>query len=184
VLFRDADGRTVRVSLRDIAEDPDLPWFVHKRSDIAVLRLKESSAFTSTSAPIASSLLLEAPKERPVTMMGFPFRLGITEEHFSPVTKEVRRASGLVTAYLPELQKEVTIFLLDDPSTEGFSGGPVFLTPSTLAGGVQRKDSSEGRCIGIISGVISDKTGGKFGTVVPASIVVETISMASKAPSQ
>ena len=180
VLFRSESGKTSSLDLQTLAADPDLNWIVNNKSDVAVLKIKGHPEFVASTLSISVSLLGTAPKERPLRMMGFPFGFGVEQEHFSPISKEVRQASGLLTLSVGEPKKRVTVFLLDDPSASGFSGGPVFLTPSYLAGGITTSDGREGRCVGIVSGVISDKTGGKFGTAIPASVILETVELAAE----
>ena len=180
VLFGDESGKTSSLDLQTVAADPDLKWILHNKSDVAVLKIKGHPEFAASTLSIPVSLLGTAPKERPLRMMGFPFGFGVEQENFSPISKEVRQASGLLTLSVGEGKKKLTVFLLDDPSASGFSGGPVFLTPSYLAGGVTTSDGTEGRCVGIVSGVVSDKTGGKFGAVIPASLVLETVELAAK----
>jgi len=119
----------------------------------------------------------EAPKrEKTLNIIGFPLGLG-TEKKFSPITSEVKPASGLLELLRFDNNKKCIFFLIDKPSVGGFSGAPVFdlakpfsdMSGLIITGGPIK-------CVGLVHGTISDDTGGKFGAIVPSFYIVKTIN--------
>lgn len=72
-----------------------------------------------------------------------------------------------------------TYFLLENPSIQGYSGGPVFdMGYETLGGGSATASSGKGTiCYGIITEKLHDDTGGKLGGVVPSFYLYELLKM-------
>lgn len=112
--------------------------------------------------------LIAPPRYTEVISFGFPLRLGI-QKHFSPISTSSRVASGLIDLLRFDNKGISTFFLLDAPSIPGLSGGPVFSVPSYL----DPRDSL--KLIGLVHGVISDNTGGKFAAIVPSYYILKTI---------
>jgi hypothetical protein len=81
----------------------------------------------------------------------------------------------------PNANTEATFFVLDKPSIGGYSGAPVFLMPwpyaDSAALSMIDKASPEAspKCVGIVSGTISDDTGGKLAAIVPSAYAVKLI---------
>jgi hypothetical protein len=81
----------------------------------------------------------------------------------------------------PDTNTEGTFFVLDKPSIGGYSGAPVFAMPWPLAAGAALGFVSSGspdaipKCVGIVSGTISDETGGKLALIVPSVFAVRMI---------
>ncbi|HPA27473.1 MAG TPA: hypothetical protein PK747_06130 [Acidobacteriota bacterium] len=150
-------------------------WYMSEKADVAILPLDPppdaipylQRHFVSTEQ---IEIELKSPeRELTLIVVGFPLRIGIGE-YFSPVSKEAKAASGLQT-----IGKQ-TIFLLDSPSAEGFSGGPVFISTGFQAIDSGIRIGGKSICVGIVTATISDNTGGKFAAVVPSYYLHELIS--------
>lgn len=158
----------------------DLPWVTHPVADVAVLRLKDGSKYCKSGMLHRFDISVfvrteEAPgREKVLTILGFPLALGIGQK-ISPLEKETKAASGLYD--IPNGPNTITVFFLSDPSIEGYSGAPVFSFPMVIGGGgtTIRVDSGQTLCYGLVSGTLSDRTGGKLAQVVPSSQICETI---------
>lgn len=165
-----------------------LPWHRHAEADIAVLPLKPNEKALSLiqDRPLKIAMLVAQegapPRERPVTVMGFPLALGTTGR-FSPLTSEAKPASGLVRITRTDTKKEETFFMLDKPSIGGYSGAPVFLIPGPFFSEGTMKLPGAGAptwIVGLVSGTISDDTGGKLAAIVPAKFIRDTILEADR----
>ena len=162
-----------------------LPWFTHPEADIALVHLNPTSNFVAAVKTLDISVFIPNEqsfsryRERVHTVVGFPLRLG-TKGKFSPIFKSSKLASSLFRYPRFDNKKEATFFILDDPSTAGFSGAPLFALPEVSLGGV---DFGTGpfACTGLVHGTFSDPTGGKFAAVVPSWFIVETIEAFEKA---
>lgn len=106
-------------------------------------------------------------RETPLTVMGFALGFG-TEGNFSPITQQTRAASGLVNF------QGQTFFLLENPSIQGFSGGPCF-DVSVYQLGAMTSTGGGTKCYGLVSGTLPDDTGGKMAAIVPSFQIVELI---------
>jgi hypothetical protein len=90
-------------------------------------------------------------------------------------------ASGLLRVKLPNAKTEITLFVLDKPSIGGYSGAPVFLLPWPYADSAMLKmidmasPDARPKCVGIVSGTISDETGGKLAAIVPSVFAIRMI---------
>ncbi|MBI2017199.1 MAG: trypsin-like peptidase domain-containing protein, partial [Candidatus Rokubacteria bacterium] len=179
-----AAGRPFTFPLGTLLPKSEPPKWVHAQADVAVLRISPSPEFlkTNLAGHFLPSSWLEKAKQAPLraitlTVLGFPLQLGVSE-FFSPISRETKAASGLLE--LPRFDTKVmsTFFLTQDPSVGGFSGAPVFdtrLPHSTGNIGLSVQIGAEPRIVGLVHGTLSDNTGGKFGAIVPAFIIVELL---------
>lgn len=161
----------------------DLKWVFHDKADVAVLALHP----TTDVMPLLSehflpkailSAKLEAPsRDQPLTTIGFPLGLGV-QEKFSPISRDSKPASGLVTFARFDTKQPATFYLLDSPSIGGFSGAPVFSMPGAFSSGGGLVIGGQLACVGLVHGTLSDDTGGKLGAVVPSAFIVETVDKA------
>jgi hypothetical protein len=122
-------------------------------------------------------------RDRTLTTLGFPLGIG-TQEHFSPISRESKPASGLLTLARPDTHNAAVFFLLDNASIGGFSGAPLFLIPNPYSSGgamVFPATSRGASCVGLINATISDDTGGKMAAVTPSMYILETIEKAKSA---
>lgn len=151
-------------------------WTRHPTEDVAAVEINVASAPGAAVVAISLSDLRRIDYEGvmggpTVLVLGFPLGLGVSPIAFSPIGRWTRIASE------DFLHEERTYFILEDPSVAGFSGAPVYdFGKVPLGGGAV----GYGRfaCNGMISGTLSDSTGGKFAAVVPARFVAETVYLA------
>lgn len=187
-----AEGDLARtVALKDAAGGTQLGWLFHGEADVAVLPLRGSSEIVGILGnralqPPHLISQLEAPnRERVLTTVGFPLGLGgLTlgpDQRVSPLSRESRAASGLLTLARFDTKKPTIFFVLDNPSIGGFSGAPVLMLPGTVVS----RDSFGftppiGFCMGLVHGTIGDGTGGKLAAVVPVAYITQTLEKAFK----
>lgn len=183
VTLRGDGDRPIKLMLGRMAGAKEaLVWCPHGREDVNVLPLSpEHDVLIQLHKHFLPANLLVAELEAPsraitLTVMGFPLGLG-SQGHFSPITRETKPASGLITLPRFDTQKPGTFFLTQDPSIGGFSGGPVFDTglPYREDKVLLKITAGKFKLVGLVHGTISDKTGGKLGAVVPSSFIFETI---------
>lgn len=151
-------------------------WFHHPKADISVHPMAYPGSVDALS--IAEDLFpkkdIEIPLLTPAYVVGFPLDLGV-QEKLSPIAKGTQIASRATSIDFPDIASDLHFILLDQALAQGYSGAPVFYTediPSgVMIGNQPRKGGEKLHFIGILSGSISDKTGGKISLVVPISHV-------------
>jgi hypothetical protein len=164
----------------------ELPrWTMHDKADVAVLRLNPvadllprlQKHFLHVNS--LQSELAAPERTRSLTTLGFPMGLGVTEK-FSPISRDAHAASGLLSLSALNRNDPGTYFLLDSPSIGGFSGSPVCIMPGAYVSGASLVFATGGgpQCIGLVSGTISDNTGGKMAAIVPSAFILETLTKA------
>jgi len=192
-IVRGEKDTPVEMSSEELAGTKSVTWIPHGTEDVAVTILHPNKDTVARLAGhfmpknLISSDSSAPSRDRPLTTLGFPLALGAAE-HFSPITRESKPSSGLITLLRFDTHKAATFFLLSDPSIAGFSGAPVLLTaaPYALPTGAMVFPESGGptgtnmRCVGIVHGTINDETGGKMAAVTPAVYILETIDKAMK----
>lgn len=156
----------------------DANWFYHENADVAAIKLNKPPdwSFHVFQRIQVSNILQAPPRERPVTVIGFPLRLGVDD--FSPISKTFNPASDLVIAPGGNFPEPVRYYFLDSPGIGGYSGAPVFHVPGQFSRGnmlVFRKDFA---CVGLVHGTLSDETGGKLAAIVPAKFIAEAFDLA------
>lgn len=178
-------GEPVRLQLTQLSgKNNPKNWLYHDEADVAVLELSPSpeiknkhlqKRFLPTEI-IASAH--EAPSRNiPLTVFGFPLGIGSSGKKFSPLTRQTHCASDLVKLKRADTPNQTIFFLLEDPSIQGYSGGPVFDISVYKLGGIQAKGSGT-KLWGLVHGTSSDRTGGKLAMVVPSYFILETIQKA------
>lgn len=185
VTFGNDRGEATKVSIKEIVSASEPKWLFHPIADVAVLRVDSNSRllseFTSRAIlPVNLRAELKAPiRTRPLTTIGFPLGLGVSispGSKLSPISKESRAASDLLTLRRFDTKSESEFFILDSPSVGGFSGSPVFILPATYNDGNKTIFSGPVMyCVGLVHGTISDSTGGKFAAVVPSAHIAQLI---------
>lgn len=171
-----ADGKAI------IVMASDLRWISSDSADVALVWINQNEAnlhkmLLERSVPLhlLSGRPLPPSRDVPLTVLGYPLGLGATG-YVSPLSLETKAASGFITLPRFDNRKLATFILLQDPSIGGLSGGPVFDTGKSYFAGGRKMTIREGASVvGLIHGVISDKTGGKFAAVVPATEIVNLI---------
>lgn len=185
--------RTIEVmALTGVPGDPR--WIVHPVADVAALPLRPGADLTGLLAsralpPSVFISKLEAPpRDRPLTVIGYPLGLGVVFTgpggKISPITRESKAASGLLTLPRADTKRPTEFFVLDSPGVGGFSGGPVFILPSAFSQGAGLVFSAATLFVGPIHGTASDETGGKFALVVPSAFVTQTLERAYQASAE
>lgn len=178
IIIAKNDGSPATFSLKDLIPTEEKPtWILHEHADIAVLSITSSSEFIkrNLAGHFIPKAWIESTEKAPernktITIIGFPFRLGATR-FFSPISRDTQPASSLL-----EIEKKI-YFITQDPAVGGFSGAPVFdrrLAYNSDAG--IRIVSGDPILVGIVHGTLSDNTGGKFGAMVPGYLILETIN--------
>ncbi|MFA5261462.1 MAG: trypsin-like peptidase domain-containing protein [Candidatus Omnitrophota bacterium] len=178
-------GETVRLQLAQLSgKNSPTNWLHHDEADVAVLELFPSPEIANKYLQqrfLPAEIIAadrEAPSRNlPLTVFGFPLGIGSSEKKFSPLTKQSHCASDLVTLKLADAPIQTTIFFLEDPSIEGYSGGPV-LDISIYKLGAMQTTGSGTKLWGLIHGTSSDSSGGKLAVVVPSYFILETIQKA------
>lgn len=146
-------------------------WLYHPIADIAILEVNEKSQLDLSAYVLSinafESVFSNVPeRESTLTMYGMPDIYADLE--FAPFTCDSNPASSLWVAGFDVTGSNFKCFMLDKPSTQGFSGGPVisFLNPDAPM------------CYGIIHGTRQDNTGGKLAIVVHSAYLFELIEYA------
>lgn len=187
VTVRGENDTPISMSMEDLIGRKEIRWVFHDKEDVAVAILHPTQTIVSRLSGhfIPLSLLssdTNAPsRERILTTLGFPLGIGV-QEHFSPISRESKPASGLLSLIRPDTHTPAIFFLLDNASVGGFSGAPLFLISTPFAsstGAMVFPETGAPTCVGLINGTISDETGGKMAAVTPSTYIVETIKKAS-----
>ena len=187
VTFAGDRGEPVTIALPSLVGDRPIRWVVHDTADVAVLPLRPAPDVERAFLPRAlppryfSRELAAPPRNRPLTTIGFPLGLGAIErgpdDKLSPLSRESKPASGLITLNRFDTKKPSVFFLLDSPTIGGFSGSPALITPGSFSDGPGLAMSATVLCVGLVHGTIQDEQGG-LAAIVPASFIVETLEKA------
>lgn len=188
VTFGDEKDIATSLPLAQLAGSANPRWTFHGVADVAVMHLKPAGRVAALLAPRALTpgifiKNLEVPdRNRPLTTVGYPLGLGGLlvgpDKRISPLSRESKPASGLLTLPRADTKQPVVTFLLDSPSIGGFSGAPVFVLPSAFSQGAGLVFSAGSFCVGLVHGTWSDNTGGKLAAIVPVAFIVETLEKA------
>ncbi|MFH0953058.1 MAG: S1C family serine protease [Verrucomicrobiota bacterium] len=155
-------------------------WFHHPKADISIHPLCYPT--DSEQIVIGEDLFPQQKKEIPLLtaayVLGFPLGQGV-QQNLSPLAKETRIASRLTSVDNPNVSSELLFILLDQALAQGYSGAPVFYTEDIMSNvsiaGQRMKGGEELHFVGILSGGLSDATGGKISLVVPTSYLREIL---------
>ena len=175
ITFTDSLDRPSTLLLSEVQNSTEIIWTYNPYADVAVLAIHPGSKLFGIKGfiPIPinwlQSKLIPPGRYKEVISFGFPLKLGVGK-YFSPISTSSKIASGIIDLKRFDIDKVASFFLLDEPSIPGLSGGPVYSLPSFL----NSYDSAT--LIGLMHGVISDITGGKFAAIVPSKFIVETIN--------
>lgn len=151
-------------------------WFHHPKADISVHPIAYPENFDTLAIPedLFPKKDIEIPLLTQAYIVGFPLGLGV-QEKLSPLAKGTQIASRATSIDFPDISPDLHFILLDQALAQGYSGAPVFYTEDLPSGvkiaGQSVKGGEKLHLIGILSGSISDKTGGKISLVVPISYV-------------
>ena len=149
-------------------------WLYHPIADIAILEVDANSQLNLSTYILPISFFENdfdnvPERETVLTMYGMPDVY--TDLEFAPFTCDSNPASNLWVSLFDVTGSLFKCFMLDKPSTQGFSGGPVisFLDPESPI------------CYGLIHGTRQDNTGGKLAIVVHSAYLFELIDYAKNA---
>lgn len=151
-------------------------WFHHPKADISIHPLFFPK--TTDQLHITDKFFPKKDKHIPLLtpayVLGFPMGLGV-QDKLSPLAKKTQIASRITSVNHPNISPELQFILLDQALAQGYSGAPVFYTEDVMSGiriaGQRMKAGEKLHFVGIVSGAISDSTGGKISLVIPISYV-------------
>lgn len=107
-------------------------------------------------------------KDIELTTIGFPNGLGSSANKFSPLTYRSYVSSPAISLGRFDNNIPCDFIILENPSTQGYSGGPVFDLGYMIVGNMT-SSSGATKLHGIVHGTIGDATGGKMSAITPVS---------------
>jgi hypothetical protein len=178
VVIGTENGKSLPIPLSILRGANTNDWIHHAEADVSILPLDPPPQLIQSflQQHFLTSSILEAGTNRPprdvmLTIIGFPLGMGWgqdTEGDFIPLTRKTRASSGFINSG--------NLFLLEDPSVQGYSGAPIFdLAESIHTASVFMPSGRPVACFGVVSSTFSDNTGGKMGAVVPTKFILELI---------
>jgi S1-C subfamily serine protease len=178
MVMQGGDGKAVQEGLKGVV------WNVSPYADAAFAWLPQGSGgdrgrVLARAIPEAFLTARTLPPSRDITLvaMGYPLGLG-SKGYVSPLSFETKAASGLIPLERFDTRKDATFILLQSPSISGLSGGPVFDVGRPLIEGDKLEARNGISLVGLVSGVIWDKTGGKLAMIVPATEIARLFQSA------
>jgi hypothetical protein len=172
-----ANGMSTNLLLASARGTNSSEWIHHDTADVSILPLTPTpealSILNGHFLDLPSSTLLGTnlpARSQALTVIGFPLGIGWgrqPDELFAPCTKHTRAASGYLNGR--------TIFLVEDPSVQGYSGAPVFDLAEGIDTGSAHISGGRPALFGLVSFTASDDTGGKMGGVVPIHFVLDLV---------
>lgn len=172
------NGKSLQLPLAALRGSNTNNWINHEKADVSILPLYPIPQIQPLlQEHFLDISLLNNGTNRPsrdvmLTIVGFPLGMGWgqdTEGDFIPLTRKTRASSGFINGGC--------IFLLEDPSVQGYSGSPIFdfLEPVNSMSRIVIRSGGMA-CYGVVSSTFSDNTGGKMGAVVPTKLILELIN--------
>lgn len=151
--------------------NPMVMWLYHPLADMAILEIQcgdkiDLSPYVLKLHFFEKNFLAIPEREESLTMYGMPDIY--TDLEFAPFTCDSKPASSLWISHFDITGSNFKCFMLDKPSTQGFSGGPV----------ISFENESQPICYGIIHGTRQDNTGGKLAIVVHSAYLFELLEYA------
>jgi len=170
-------------SLRKNSISNIINWNFHKNADMAVMEIKPKNRDKylklhldkwSLNFSMVDTNLTLYKRLNKVICFGFPL-IDLNKTNYAPesiITYFVTNGSKLLK--WGDNKKKISYFyLLQLPSIDGFSGGPVFEGGAIGVSNVT--NNLRIKCIGIIHGTFYDKTGGKICYVTPCYYLKDLI---------
>jgi hypothetical protein len=175
IFFRDSLEKAVGYKLKQFI--PKIPMSRYNdESDFFILRLdpfdvisKKLLQRSSFDIKLIANDRTSIDRKYEVVVFGYPI---FDFEHFNPITFKSNFSSGLINIKIEGLKKPCYCYLLENPSMEGFSGGPVFF-------GVQDRMTYPANAtliIGLVTATTYDKTGGKFAVITPTFHLLDLVN--------
>jgi len=179
LIFRNDKDKPAIIELSKFNNNVTKAWLRHKEADIAIIELIPFDNFTQSQLKSSSFPITQIRNNRDavsrdwdVVAFGYPL-VDKIRAHFSPLTFHSYYSSGLITLPRADTRELTTFQVLEDPSVQGYSGGPIFI-------GVQKNGLTVGPTngtflTGLVHGTYSDNTGGKLALITPAYYILELI---------
>lgn len=154
--------------------NPMAMWLYHPIANIAILEVTAQDGLDLSPYLLPVSMFIDSfnnspEREESLTMFGIPDIY--TDLEFAPFTCDCNPASNLWVAHFDVTGGMFRCFMLDKPSTQGFSGGPV----------ISFRNPDNPVCYGLIHGTRLDNTGGKLAIVVHSAYLFELLDYAKNA---
>ena len=148
-------------------------WLYHPIADMAILEIQcgdkiDLSPFVLDLSLFVNDFSVVPEREMSLTMYGMPDIY--TDFEFAPFTCDSKPASSLWVSHFDVTGSKFKCLMLDKPSTQGFSGGPV----------VSFENTEMPTCYGIVHGTRQDNTGGKLAIEEHSAYLFELIEYAKK----
>lgn len=189
------DDRPESFPLSSWAHAGRVKWVSHDVADVAILEIDPQEEIRADVVDRAVNVeeymlgsFVSPERDRPTLTIGFPRGLGIDilgpDARVSPISRESKPVSGLLTLPRFDNKRNEIFFLLENPSLGGFSGSPVYVFPGTWSKGAGFGVYRSTACIGLIHGTLYDveregrEGEGRFAAVVPSQYIVETLQKA------
>jgi hypothetical protein len=181
ILFLQKDAQSIPVTASDFVGKGFTVsnWVHHTNADLSVLPIHPSAEFQNANLG-AHAMSIEwvgsatnAPsRDVRLLTLGFPLAIGAVGS-FSPISRHTSAASEMLS------KDGAKYFLLEDPSVQGYSGSPLFDTHLPIMGQtIVLNRANHPDIVGVISGTLSDSTGGKMAIVIPSQLILELIRKA------
>lgn len=180
IIIKGENGKPIKLKLTDLSKD--ILWKNHPIADISILKINPpdlifkkylQNRFFPTK--LINDKVAAISRNTQLTIIGFPLGLG-SEGYFSPLTFRTFPSSSLITMKRFDNKIPQTFIILENPSTGGYSGGPVF-DLAIIEQGIMTMTTGEGtKLYGIIHGTISDNTGGKLAAITPSFLLFDLIN--------
>ena len=151
----------------------------HPTADISAIEI-DVSTFNNLNSDVQifctslidNSKITNLSRDIELTSIGFPKNLG-TNLRFAPLTFRSFPSSNIIENINLSNGYISDIFVLENPSCGGYSGGPVLDLGYKVDAFITQ--SSQTVIYGIMHGTISDDTGGKMAVVTPAIYILDII---------
>lgn len=151
--------------------NPMVMWLYHPVADMAILKVQCGNKIDLSPYVMKLNLFeknTQSVPERETSLMMYGMPDVYTKLEFAPFTCDSKPASSLWIAHFNVTGCNFNCFMLDKPSTQGFSGGPV----------ISFENPENPICFGIIHGTRQDNTGGKLAIVVHSAYLFELLEYA------
>lgn len=183
IILKGNEDKPIKINITDLLLNNTVKWKSNKNADVSILELHPKKWILDegylNNRFLPSSIFYDSLKsisrEVMLTTFGFPLGLGISG-FFSPLTFRTFASSGLITMSRFDNKKLATFILLENPSTGGYSGGPVFDLGKIESGNMIMIKPTGTICYGLIHGTISDDTGGKIAAITPSFYILELLN--------
>ena len=177
IILNDINRKKIEIKFQTLKEFDVIKgarWFSHPIADISlhpIVYPQKPDLLTISTIDI-SKKYIKLKLLSNVYILGFPLGLGL-HETISPIAKKAQLASNITSLDIPNLNPNLKFYLIDQAIAQGYSGSPVYYAeemPSGISVGKRVVTAGEAiSLIGIVSGSLSDMTGGKISLVVPIS---------------